>query len=329
VKDVRLPSDVSFSVLFFPNSTAEDAVTNARFFATYAPQIKILLCMNKSYQSTGNESKNDGYARSAIRPVFSDDFGYGRDYLNAFFMATSRSGLSMTVEIDLFGKRGLTYFSRFIACCGSIAAESAIITARFFATYAPHMQTLISMTRADRATGTDIDEVKNDGYTKTAISPGFPEKYLHFGYGRNYDNLPYMFKTNALFMASLRSGPSMTFEIDPFGKRGSTYFSRFNACLNPKVLRVSAAFDDSMTKVIDLKVYSPLDPNTELTGYSKESAATLLLHQSSFYAQNIHAVIHVSNRMCLTSSLCDCALNFPDVPLKITFYRPPFSAGVP
>ena len=285
VEGVHLPSDISFSVLQFPNLTADVAVVTARFFATYAPQIETLINPNKSdpvIRPNNVKFENDGYAKTSISPVFPEDFGYGKNYLNAFFRASLRWSPIMTFEIDLFGERGSTYFSRFIASFYSM-------TARFFATYAHQTQILININKSDR--------FENDGYAKTSISQVFPEDYMHFGYGKNYDKLPHTFKTNAFFMASLRSGSSMTFEIDPFGKHGSTYFSRLIACLDSTVLRVSATFDDSMTKVMDLKVYNSSDPNTELTGYSQESAATLLLHQSSFYAQNVHTVIHVSKEI--------------------------------
>lgn len=295
VEGVHLPSDISFSVLYFPNLTAEAAIMTARFFATYAPLMQNLSSINKSDLVT---SENDEYTTTTISPVYPLDylhFGYGRNYLNAFIMASLRSGPRITFEIDRYGKRGSTYFSRFSACFTFMAAEAAISTARFFAIHASEIKTLIGMNKSDPVTGQNVDEFVTAGYAKTAFSPTFPQDCMHFGYRKNNDNLPDTFKTNPFFMASLRSGPGMTFEIDPFGKRGSTYFSRFIACLGPTVLRVSATFDYSMTIVIDLKVFNSSDSNNEMTGFTEETAATLLLHQSSFYAQNIHTLIHVSN----------------------------------
>jgi hypothetical protein len=87
-----------------------------------------------------------------------------------------------------------------------------------------------------------------------------------------------MFRTNSFFMGSLRSGPNMTYEVDPFGKHEVTYFSQLTACMLNKTTRVSATLDSDMN-IIKMKVYNATNPKKELTGYTKEQAATLLLYQ--------------------------------------------------
>ena len=84
-----------------------------------------------------------------------------------------------------------------------------------------------------------------------------------------------------------------SFEIDPFGKSGVTFMSRMIACLDDRVPRVEASFDGDMN-LIDMKVFNATNPTVELTGFDKQSAATALLYQCSYYAQNIHATTHVS-----------------------------------
>ena len=104
-------------------------------------------------------------------------------------------------------------------------------------------------------------------------------------------------------MASLRSGPNMTFEIDPFGVRGTTYFSQLTACLKNSVPRVRAVFDSQMN-IVSLQV---LDSTGRLLrGYTKEKAATLLLYQCSYYAQNIHASTHVSEERKMQNLIHSC-----------------------
>ena len=138
-------------------------------------------------------------------------------------------------------------------------------------------------------------------YVNFTIRPDLPSDYMHFGNNVNYQNVPYIFKTNSFFMASLRSGPNNTFEIDPFGMRGKTYFSQLTACLKSSVPRVRAVFDSKMN-IISLQVFD--SSGRSVRGFSDEKAATLLLYQCSYYAQNIHTSTHVSTeRKFLTGSI--------------------------
>ena len=174
----------------------------------------------------------------------------------------------------------------------NLTIEAAAVTFRFNSAYLPLSVAVIGKNKTDPMTNALFAKY-TDGYIKTAIQTPVPKGYLHFGDGDDLANLPLVMKTNTFFMASIRSGPNRTFEVDPFGKRGSTYFSKFISCLKFTVHRVSATFDSKMN-VIDMKVYSSLDPNTELTGISMQKKAVLLIYQCSYYAQNIHASVHVS-----------------------------------
>ena len=180
-------------------------------------------------------------------------------------------------------------FSDSVSYFPVLTAQSEYVTAVFFANNSAYLYSLIGMNKSDPLS-TMIFQQYLQNYVEFTIKPELPGDYLYFGNNNNYQNVPYIFKTNSFFMASLRSGPNMTFEIDPFGKRGTTYFSQLTACLKSSVPRVKAVFDSKMN-IISLKVYN--SDGTLLKGYSKEKAATLLLYQCSYYAQNIHTSTHV------------------------------------
>lgn len=163
---------------------------------------------------------------------------------------------------------------------------------QFFGNHTPEIFSVIGMSKTDPATLKIFDNLHRY-YVDLKIRPDLPDGYSFFGENKNYENAPYMLKSNAFFFPTLRSGPNMTFEVDPFGKSGTTYFSQLTACLTIKQPRVSATFDSQMN-IIKLKVYNATNPNKALTGYTREQAATLLLYQCLYTAQTVHIAEHVS-----------------------------------
>lgn len=182
----------------------------------------------------------------------------------------------------------------------NLTFAAASVTTQFNVAYIPLSVATIGKNKTDPTTKMLYSKYQ-EGYIKTAILTPFPEGYLHFGDGDDFANLPHLLKNNVFFMASVISASNKTFKIDPFGKRGQTYFSQFIANLKFTVPRVSATFDSEMN-VINMKVYSSLNPNTELTGYSLQKKAVLLIYQCSYYAQNIHASVHVSEQIFFIST---------------------------
>ena len=189
----------------------------------------------------------------------------------------------------------------------ALTAESALVTAQFLGNNTATISSIVGKKKTDPQTK-KIFAGLHKTYVDFTIEPNLPDGYLYFGNGDDLKNLPYMLKTNAFFMAAVRSGPNKTFEIDPFGYRGSTYFSQLTACLKNTVPRVSATLDP-LLNVLKLKVFNSSDPTTELTGYSQEQAATYLLYQISYFAQNVHASTHVSYEprliFCYRSLQCE------------------------
>lgn len=181
----------------------------------------------------------------------------------------------------------------------ALTAQSALVTGQFLGNNTNTILSIIGKKKTDPNTK-KIFAGLHEAYVDFTIEPNLPDGYLYFGNGDDLKNLPYMLKTNAFFMAAVRSGPNRTFEIDPFGNKGSTYFSQLTACLKNTVPRVSATFDP-LLKVLSLKVFNSSDPTTELTGYTQEQAATYLLYQISYFAQNVHASTHVSYELHLFS----------------------------
>jgi hypothetical protein len=179
----------------------------------------------------------------------------------------------------------------------ALTAQSALVTAQFLGNNSATILSIVGKKKSDPQTK-KIFEGLQKAYVDFTIPQNLPAGYLYFGNGDDLKNLPYMLKTNAFFMAAVRSGPNKTFEIDPFGNKGSTYFSQLTACLKNTVPRVSGTFDP-LLNVLNLKVYNSSDPTTELTGYTQEQAATYLLYQISYFAQNVHASTHVSCESCL------------------------------
>lgn len=172
------------------------------------------------------------------------------------------------------------------------SAKYASYAGQFLSNYSSVIMSVIGKSKSDPAT-LKIFEDLHQHFVDLKVRPDLPDGYLFFGENKNYENAPYMFKSNAFFFASLKSGPDMTFEVDPFGKHGTTYFSQLTACLNNKQPRVSATFDSRMN-IIKLKVYNATNPKKELTGYTREQAATLLLYQCAYFAQTVHITDHVS-----------------------------------
>ena len=208
----------------------------------------------------------------------------------AFFSCFSL-GSSFQQNLILEGVSLPVNFSSSVSYFPALTAQSALVTGTFFANNSVYWERLTGMNKSD-PTATAIFKEYLQNYVDLTIVPKLPSDYLYFGNNNNYENVPYVFKTNSFFMPSLRSGPNNTFEIDPFGKRGITYFSQFTALLKSSVPRVKAIFDSKMN-IVNLKVYN--SSGTLIEGVTKEMAATLLLYQCSFFAQNIHTSAHVSN----------------------------------
>ena len=208
----------------------------------------------------------------------------------AFFSCFS-VGSSFQQDLILEGVSLPVNFSSSVNYFPALTAQSALVTGTFFRNNSVYWARLIGMNKSD-PTATAIFKEYLQNYVDLTIVPKLPSDYLYFGNNNNYENVPYVFKTNSFFMPSLRSGPNNTFEIDPFGKRGVTYFSQLTALLKSSVPRVKAIFDSKMN-IVNLKVYN--SSGTLIEGVTKEMAATLLLYQCSFFAQNIHTSAHVSN----------------------------------
>jgi hypothetical protein len=189
-------------------------------------------------------------------------------------------GVSLPVDIT----PSLGYFP-------ALFAQSAANVDGFLANYGNDILSLIGKNKTDPAAHKVFEDL-HQHYVDLKIKPDLPAGYLFFGDNKNYEIVPHMFKTNAFFISLLRSGPNSTLEIDPFGKRGSTYFSQLTALLTNKQPRVSATFDSSMN-IIKMTVFNSTTKRV-LTGYTKEQAATLLLYQCSYAAQNVHVTSHVS-----------------------------------
>ena len=186
-------------------------------------------------------------------------------------------------------------FSSSVDYFPSMTAAAAFQTGQFLYNNSRALMGFVGMNKTDpRALG--IFEYVHKAYSDNTIEQNLPSDYLYFGNNNNYENTPYIFKTNSFFMPSLRSGPDNTFEVDPFGERETTYFSQLMACLSHTVPRVKAVFDSKMN-IVSLKVYNASDHSTELTHYTDEEAATFLLYQGTFFAQSVHAVLHVSSTL--------------------------------
>ena len=200
------------------------------------------------------------------------------------------TGTSFKQNLILDGVSLPVNFSSSAAFFPALTAQSRNVTQTFFALNFPYFTSIVGKNKSDPQV-TMVFEKYLKNYVNFTIRPDLPSDYMHFGNNVNYQNVPYIFKTNSFFMASLRSGPNNTFEIDPFGMRGKTYFSQLTACLKSSVPRVRAVFDYKMD-IISLQVFD--SSGRSLRGFSDEKAATLLLYQCSYYAQNIHTSTHVS-----------------------------------
>ena len=183
----------------------------------------------------------------------------------------------------------------------TLTGTSQFSIVKFVATSSGNILDIVNKVKTDAKSVTEFNEFQND-YVNYAIKPDgpfdiantLPEGYKYFGNGDNLKNLQFFMKTNPFFTVSLRSKGS-GFEVDPFGKSGETPMSQLIACLDDIVPRVEASFDADMN-LTGIKVFSAKDPNVELTGFDEQTAATALLYQCSYYAQNIHATTHVSRR---------------------------------
>lgn len=190
-------------------------------------------------------------------------------------------------------------YSESISTFLTLTGTSQFSILKFLAASAGDILSFGGMNKTDPKTLKKFEEFHTD-YVNYAIKPKgpfdisntLPEDYKYFGNGNNLDNTPYFFKTNPFFTASLRSSDDSTFIVDPFGKFGTTFMSEIVSCLDESVPLVEATFSADM-QLIDMKVYNKTNPNDEIQGYSRELAATALLYQCSYYAQNIHATTHV------------------------------------
>jgi hypothetical protein len=138
------------------------------------------------------------------------------------------------------------------------------------------MLSVVGKKKTDPATLKTFEELHGHD-VDYAVRPDLPDGCLFFGNNKNFENATLMFRTNSFFMGSLISDPNMTYEVDPFGKHGVTFFSQLTACMSNKTPRVSAILYSHMN-IINTKVYNATNPKKELTGYTKEQAATLLLY---------------------------------------------------
>ena len=196
--------------------------------------------------------------------------------------------------------------SEFLSSFLTLTGTSQFSIVKFLATSSGNIRDIVNKVKTEEKSVKEFNEFHND-YVNYAIKPKgpfdiantLPEGYKYFGNGDNFKNMPYFMKTNPFFTTSLRS-TATGFEIDPFGKSGETPMSQMIACLDDRVPRVEASFDADMN-LIAMKVFSATDPNKELTGFDSKTAATALLYQCSYYAQNVHATTHVSqcnHRIC-------------------------------
>ena len=186
----------------------------------------------------------------------------------------------------------------------TLTGTSQLVIVQFLASTVTRIGSIVGMSKDDEKSvkafndlhGEFVDfAIKKQG--PFATSNTLPEDYMYFGNGSNYANLPFFLRTNPFFTASLNSVSDKSFEIDPFGKSD---MAELISCLHDSVPRVAATFDLQMN-LKTIKVYNASDPKIELTNYNKEEAATALLYQCSYYAQNIHAtthVRHISNMLC-------------------------------
>lgn len=201
--------------------------------------------------------------------------------------------------------------SEFLNSFLTLTGTSQFSIVKFLATSLGNINDIVGKEKTSASSVKEFNEFHND-YVNYAVKPKgpfdiantLPEEYKYFGNGDNFKNLPYFLKTNPFFTASLRSKIGSGFEIDPFGNSGITFMSQIISCLDDRVPRVAASFDADMN-LIEMKVYSATNRNVELTGFDNQMAATALLYQCSYYAQNIHATTHVScnsedsNQICI------------------------------
>jgi hypothetical protein len=190
-------------------------------------------------------------------------------------------------------------YSESISTFLTLTGTSQFSIVKFLAASVGDILSIGGLNKTEPKTFAKFEEFQKD-YVNYAIKPRgpfdisntLPEDYKYFGNGNNLDNAPYFFKTNPFFTTSLRSNDDSTFVVDPFGKFGTTYMSDVVSCLDESVPRVEATFNSDM-QLLEMKVYNKTNPNDEIQGYSRELAATALLYQCSYYAQNIHATTHV------------------------------------
>ena len=200
-------------------------------------------------------------------------------------------------------------YSESISTFLTLTGTSQFAIVKFLAASVGDILSIGGMNKSDPKSFAKFEEFHQD-YVNYAIKPRgpfdisntLPDDYLYFGNGKNLENAPYFFKTNPYFTASLRSNDGSTFVVDPFGKFGRTYMTEIVSCLDSAVPLVEATFDSHMN-LIDMKVYNKTNPDVVIQGYSKERAATALLYQCSYYAQNIHATTHVSSSLLTTHLL--------------------------
>ena len=210
-------------------------------------------------------------------------------------------------------------YSESISTFLTLTGTSQFSIIKFLAASVKDILSIGGLNKTDPKTIEKFEDFHRD-YVNYAIKPRgpfdisntLPEDYKYFGNGNNLDSTPYFFKTNPFFTASLRSNDDSTFVVDPFGKFGTTYMSEIVSCLDDSIPRVEATFNSDM-QLTDIKVFNKTNPNDEIQGYSKELAATALLYQCSYYAQNIHATTHVRtnlSRHFASSDSASCSLLF-------------------
>ena len=86
----------------------------------------------------------------------------------------------------------------------ALTAQSKLVTGTFYVQNVPYLNSIVGKTKTDPQV-TAVFEKYLKNYVNFTIKPDLPTDYLYFGNNVNYQNAPYIFKTNSFFMASLSS----------------------------------------------------------------------------------------------------------------------------
>jgi hypothetical protein len=139
------------------------------------------------------------------------------------FLSCIAEGSSFQQNLALEGVSLPVNFTLSLAYFPALSAETASNVSMFFANYGSDIACLAGKSKTDPATLKLFDDVQQH-FLNIKIVPDLPAGYKFFGDNKNYENALYFFRTNSFFFTTLRSGPGNAFEIDPFGKCGTTDF---------------------------------------------------------------------------------------------------------